>query len=522
VRIFVIPFLLLLTCFALCIGVHPSSAQEVQDNIDNASTYLDRRYEALQKSTDITAKLQQKLLKRLQKKEDKMLRKLAKQDSTLYKQYVAQHLTYDSIAAMSKDSTRQIKMLGSNKTIDSLKGVQRYIQSQAGKLSAATGSLNQLGISTPGGSDLASLQQQMNMQVSTDQLIQQHTNDLKQLAGSANISGLQSIQKDVFYTKAKIKSYKDMADDPDKAEENALEYLQGTEGFNQYLNSGSGTSMGGLGNNATDAQLQAAGIQTKSQVNGLLQQKLGGSLGSVQDQMGQQIQQFTGKLNELKKDIDAAKSDVSQAKQAVSEAKSDAKNSLQSIEKPDFKVNKEKGKPFWKRFEKQINFNTSRASVDGLRPAMMILGGSLGYKQNEHLSFGIGAGLNTGLGQNWQHLRISYEGVSLRAYADWLWIYGFSFQAGYERSFIPANRAYLTNTIDNPVTPSTPATNTTSSNPLSTAFGGQQQTAYIGVMKRYKISTKWNGTLLVGYNFLWQTGQGESRSPWMIRFGWSQ
>src|ERR1700744_4009894 len=164
-------------------------AQEAQDNIDNATTYLDHRVEALQKSTDITIRLQQKLLKRLQKKEDKMLRKLAKQDSALYKQYVAQHLNYDSIAAMSKDSTRPVKMLGSNKTIDSLKGVKSYIQNQTSKLSAATGSLNQLGISTPGGSDLSSLQQKMNMQISTDQLIQQHTNDLKQLAGSANIRG---------------------------------------------------------------------------------------------------------------------------------------------------------------------------------------------------------------------------------------------------------------------------------------------------------------------------------------------
>jgi hypothetical protein len=111
--------------------------QEAQENIDNANTYLDHRVEALQKSLDITAKLQQKLLKRLQKKEGKMLKKLAKQDSTLYKQYVSQRLNYDSIAIISNDTNKRPQVLTGNKTIDSLKGIQRFIKNKTGKLGTA-------------------------------------------------------------------------------------------------------------------------------------------------------------------------------------------------------------------------------------------------------------------------------------------------------------------------------------------------------------------------------------------------
>jgi hypothetical protein len=121
------------------------------------------------------------------------------------------------------------------------------------------------------------------------------------------------------------------------------------------------------------------------------------------------------------------------------------------------------------------------------------------------------------LGRNWQNIKFSYEGITARAYADWKWIYGFSFQAGYERSFRPANRGYLENSESQDPNPNQTDNN---NNLLKDAFGGQQQAAYIGIMKRYKINNRWNGTFLVGYNFLWQQEGG--RSPWLLRFGWGK
>ena len=492
-------------------------AQEKDSATIYADIYLNHRVSGLERLLDKTTKLQKHLLKRLQRKEDKMLRKLAKQDSSLYKQYIQQHLSYDSIAAIANDTTRPRAAIVNNTLIDSLKGIQRFIQNQEGKLGQSTASLKAAGISLPQNDQLNALQQKLNAQGNIDQLIQQHTADLKQLAGSAHISGLQSIQKDVYYAREKMKAYKEMADDPDEAEAKALEYLQGTEGFDKYLHSSTNNAFGGLGNDATLEDLQRMGYQTKSQVSNALQQKLGNSLGAVQQQMSQQIQQYSEKLNDLQQKANALKAKADEAKQTLSDAK-DTKNSLTNIDKPDFKVNKEKGKPFLQRIEWNYNFQTSRASTDGLKPAMLNLGINIGYKQTERLSFGIGFAMNTGLGQNWQHLKLTYEGINLRAYADWQWIYGFSFQGGYERAFIPSNKAYLTTNTD-PNNNNHPTTQS-SDNALQQAFGGTQQTAYIGIMKRYKISSKWNGTFLIGYNFLWN--EEEMRSPFLLRFGWGK
>jgi hypothetical protein len=497
-------------------GAHPLYGQEAQENIDNANTYLDHRVSSLEKALDKTEGLQQRLLKRLQRKEDKMLRKLAKQDSALYKQYISQHLSFDSIASIANDTTKAHSSIGNNTLIDSLKGIQRFIQNEQSKLSGTGNSLKTLGISLPQNDQINDLQQKISSQGSLDQLIAQHTNELKQLGGNTNISGLQSIQKDVFYAREKMKAFRELADDPDEAEQKCMEFLQGSEGFQKYLQPNNNNAFGGLGNNSTEADLLAAGFQTKNSVSNAISQKLGNSLGSVQQQMGQQIQQFSEKFNNIKQKGDALKAKADDAKQALNEAK-DAKNNLTNIEKPDFKVNREKGKPFWKRITWNYNFQSSRANVDESKPALLNLGLNAGYKQNEHLSLGLGLALNTGLGQNWQHLKLSYEGISLRFYADWLWIYGFSFQAGYERAFIPSNRPYL---IANNPQNNTNTPNPSTDNALQQALGGGQQTAYLGIMKRYKINSKWSGTFLVGYNLLWnEEGQ---RSPFLLRFGWEK
>jgi hypothetical protein len=504
--------LLLLLAFAAGRAV----AQETEDNITNATTYLESRTSALDKYLGHSDKIQQRLLKRLKRKEAKMLKQLAAKDSVLYKQYVNQGISYDSIATLSKDSTYQQQHITKNGIIDSLKGVQSFVQKQSGKLNSLSGAADKAGIETPYSKELGALQQKLNTQQSIDNLIGQRTAALESLGGKANISGLQDIQKKVYYAKEKIKAWKELADEPDDAEEKALEYLQGTEGFAESLNSNNSGAFGGLGNSATAEDLQRMGFQTKSQVNNMLQEKLGNSLGAVQKQMAGQVKDFSEKLDPITGKIKEAKAGINDAKQTLNEA-NQAKNNLKNLEKPAFKKNPERGKPFWQRLEPQYNFQTTRATPDGLRPAMLELGAGVAFKHSPKLSYGIGIALSTGLGRNWQNIKLSYEGISARAFADWKLIYGFSAQAGYERIFRPANRPYLPEVQTNPTNPSNPDAN---NNIFKEAFGGQQQAAYIGIMKRYRINSNWNGTFLAGYNFLWQ--QEGLRSPWMLRFGWGK
>lgn len=491
--------------------------QETTESIRYADQYLDSRTTALDKYASRAERIQQKLLKKLQRREQKMLRQLAAKDSALYKQYLQNPLTYDSIAALSKDSTALSRLRKSpNKVIDSLKGVQAFIGKQGEKLEGATGLASKAGITLPYADKIGALQSQLSAQQNIDQLIQQRTTSLESLAGSAHISGLQGLQKDVYYAREKIKAWKLLSDDQDAAEEKAMEYLQGTEGFQQYLQ-GSDKAFSGLGNNASAADLQRLGYQTKDQVSNLLQQKLGGSLGSVQQQMSQQVQQYTEKLDGITGKAGELKNSINEAKQTVSEAKQTA-GQLKNIEKPAFKKNPERGKPFWQRLEVQYNFQTSRATPDGLRPALLDLGAGVAFKHTPRLSYGLGLAWSTGLGQNWQNIRFTYEGITARAYADWKWQYGFSLQAGYESAFRPPGRPYLSDGQNNNLgNPSNPNAN---ENIFKDAFGGQQQAAYIGIMKRYRIGGKWNGTFLVGYNFLWQGS--DQRTPFLLRFGWDR
>lgn len=507
--IFFISILIFLGCAT---AMH---AQQQHEGIDIAQKYLDSRTSDLSQYLNRSEKIQQRLLKKLKRKENKIARELAAKDSALYRNYINQRLSYDSIARLSQD-TSALNRLAKKKSslVDSLKGVQNFIQKQNGKLSGITALADKVGISTPYADELNKLQQQLSAGQHIDDLIKQRTSNLEQLAGSQNISGLQSIQKNVYYAQEKMKAFKKLADDPDEAEEEALEYLQGTEGFSQYLNNNQ-NAFGGLGNNASAEDLQRLGFQTKQSVNKLLTDKLGNNLNAVQQQMAQQVKDYSEKLSSITGKVKEAKQGITEAKQTINEARQ-TKDKLKHIEKPTFKKNPERGKPIKQRIEIQYTFQTTRASTDELRPAMLELGAAVAFKHTPRLSYGIGIGLSTGLGRNWQNIKLTYEGVSARAFVDWKALYGFSLQAGYERIFRPANRPYLNDQPDN----NDPSKPVVEDNILKKSFGGQQQSAYIGIMKRYRINSKVNGTFLIGYNLLWQ--QEGLRSPFLLRFGYQK
>ncbi|MET3876417.1 hypothetical protein [Chitinophaga sp. OAE865] len=503
-------FLLLFIALIFCFSLH---AQENSD-ARYATMYLNDRTSELDKYLKRSKSIEQKLLRRLKKKEERFMKSLEGKDSLAYQHYLNMPMTYDSISSLSLDIVASNKRQASrNPTIDSLKGIQQFIVKQSGKLNTMADLSDKELPGAEYASKIAELESKLNAEQQIRDLIQQRSQALEQMAGGKNIACLQSIQKEVYYAKEKMKAWRELADDPDKAEEQAMEYLQGVEGFGNYLNANKG-AFGGLGASATAADLQSMGYQTKDQMGKMLQEKFGGNLQAVQQSMGKQVQQFSEKLNEVNDKVNEGKAALNEAKLGLGEAKA-AKDKLKRIEKPSFKKNPERAKPFLQRLETQYNFQTTRATPDGLRPAMLELGASVAFKHTPKLSYGIGVGTSIGLGPNWQNIKLSYEGVSTRAYADWLLIYGFSAQVGYEQIFRPVNRPYLKEQAD-PENPNPQQ----SDNALKVAFGGQQHVAYAGIMKRYRISNKWSGTFLAGYNFLWRDNY--LKSPFILRFGWGK
>lgn len=502
-------YLMLSTVSLLLLADKDVRAQEAEQSIEYAEKYLDSRAADLTKYLRRSGKIQQRLLRRLQRKENKIARKLAAKDSTLYRQYMQQRLSYNSIACLQQDTVSLRQRFSTRKSalVDSLKNVQSFISKQSNKLTSVNGLAGKTGADIPYTAELDKLRSQLYAQQGIDELIRERTSSLEGLAGKANISGLQNIQQQVYYAQEKIKAWKKLADDLDEAEEEALEYLQGTPGFSEAVSSNS-EAFGGLGNNATAEDLQKLGFQTKQSVNKILTDKLGSNLGAVQEQMSKQVQDYTAKLGDIGGKINEAKQGINEARQT--------KGQLKRIERPTFKKNPERAKPFLHRLEPAYNFSSSRAATDGLRPAMLELAASVAFKHSPRLSYGLGISLSAGLGKNWQNISFTYEGIGTRAFADWKALYGFSLQAGYERIFRPGNRPYR-NYLSNGSDPSNPAAK---GNIFKDMFGGQQQAAYIGIMKRYRLNNKYNGTIMAGYNFLWQ--QQQLRSPWILRFGTSK
>jgi len=467
-----------------------ASAQS-ENGINEASLYLEKRTTELNKYIRRADRIQQRLLGRLQQKEARMLAKLAAKDSVAYKQYLNRSISFDSIAVLSKDTTALARMAKRrNATVDSLIGIGQFMHNQGNKLAALEGISGQ---ALPGGDysgKIAGLQGKLNAQQQVKDLIRQRMQSLEQMAAGAGIPGLQGIQKEVYYAQEKMKAWRGLANDPDAAEEKAMEYLQGIEGFESYI----GNNKNGLGSGLSAADLQNMGYQTKGQVQQMLSEKFG-NLQVVQQAMQGQIKDFSNQLGKVTDKVKEAGNLAREARQGLQEAKA-TKDKLKRIEKPAFHKNPERGKPFWQRLEPQYNFQTTRATPDGLRPAMVELGAGVAFKHTPSLSYGIGIAASIGLGQDWQHIRLSYEGISTRVYADWKLLYGFSLQTGYERAFRPQDRAYLEDNRNDPQSV------VASGNALKAAFGGQQEAAYLGIMKRYRISSKWNGTFMAGYHFL--------------------
>lgn len=468
-----------------------------QDTLGAATSYLDSRTESLEKYAARSERIQQRLLRKLARKEKRLTNHKAN-DSLDQKDSAV--MDFDSIAKVEEAPKSYRKK---DKTLDSLKGVAKYINEQSGK---ASGTVEKAGVDIPG-AQINDLQAKVQKQQYTDRLIQ---NRIKQLQSQyPNAKELNGIRKEAIYAQGKMKAWREVADEPDAAEEKALEYLKGIEGMDKYFNEGKISAFGGLGNNASEADLRRMGIQTKSSVQEGLQNQFGQDLSGIQGQMSEQVQQFqeqfntgvVGKAKEANNKIKETKQDIGNAKSTVNETK----QSVKSIKEPELKLNPEKSKPFWHRFEPRYNFRVIPAATDGKSPAMLETGAGVVYRQTPHFRIGTGINATAGLGKDWRNIRFTGDHIGIRAFAERDIVYGFSLQAGYERIWLYRKDSFSTTVSKEGI-----------AGLLQPRSGN---IAYIGLLKSYKINSKWQGTFMVAYDVLWERHNGIMPTPWIIRIG---
>lgn len=353
-----------------------------------------------------------KTLDRLKRQEEKIARKLQAKDSTAAKSMMADmQAKYQALENKLKDPTA----ISSNT-------VRQYLP----KLDTLTTALKFLDDKGVGGtvksalSKASSFQNKLQQAEEIRKFIRNRRQQLReQLEKLGLLTQLKKFNKEVYYYSAQIKEYKELLKDSKKAERKAIDLLSKTKLFKDFMKKHSMlASLFRMPGDPSDPAYSAslAGLQTRAQVNSLIQQQIVAGGPNARQQFQHNLQQAQSQLQQLKNKILKGGAGSSDA------------------EMPEgFKPNKQKTKSFLKRLE--IGTNVQTPGAKNYFPVTSDLGLSVGYKLNDKSIIGIGASYKLGWGNGWRQIRITHQGAGLRSFIDWkikgvFWISG-----GYEMNY---------------------------------------------------------------------------------------
>ncbi len=233
------------------------------------------------------------------------------------------------------------------------------------------------------------------------------------------VKQLRRVSKEVYYYSEQIKEYKEILNDPGKIEKKAIQLLSKTKVFQDFMRRNSMlASLFLLSGDPNDPPYisSLAGLQTRVQVNNLIQQQIASGGLNARAQFQQGIQQGQSQMQLLKNKLIQF-----------------GKGSSEDVMPEGFKPNGQKIRSFLKRLELGTNIQAQKST--NFFPATTDLGLSVGYKVNDKSIIGVGASYKIGLGHGWNDIELSSQGAGLRSYVDWkfkgsIWISG-----GYEMNY---------------------------------------------------------------------------------------
>jgi hypothetical protein len=220
-----------------------------------------------------------------------------------------------------------------------------------------------------------------------------------------------------------------------------------------------------------------AGLQTRAGINELIQQRVASGGPNAVAQVKGQIQAAQAELGKLKSKLEQYGKGVDADGQPLG-----------------FTPNTQKTKAFAKRLEYGANIQSTKGNYGF--PSISDLAVSIGYKLNDKSVVSVGGSYKLGLGQGWDNIRFSSQGVGIRSSLDWK-IKGSFFVAG----------AYELNHFYN------------NNETAQYQQGYWEKAALLGITKKYKISSKLKGNIQLLYNFL--TDQNTNKQPIVFRVGYT-
>lgn len=332
-----------------------------------------------------------KYLQKLEKCEDKIRKRLSRVDST------AAHNIFASSSAKYQALQNSIR----NKTSALQRGVGQYIPGiDSAGCALAFLDRNPLTDKLPikpsqikdALNKVHALRDEFNQADNVKVFIHQRQAYLKEQLGKYDFEKeLKQFSSTGYYYSQQIGEYRAMIDDPNKAEQKALELLRKLPAFQQFIKEHG--ALAGLFNIPAGYGQGVAGLQTISTVQDMIQQRIG-NLGPN----GQQV---------IQQNIAAAQSQLTKLRNRYSQA-GDAP--------PDFKPSTLRTKSFAQRLEYGTALQSQKAN--GWYPTTTDASLTVAYRASEKSSIGLGASYRIAYGKDIRHVALSSAGTGFKSFAD--------------------------------------------------------------------------------------------------------
>lgn len=401
---------------ALLVSLYVPSLAHSQDSLSAVSLgsqYFDK---VSSKAAHLEGKLDktsEKALSQLKKQEERMRKKLMKIDS----------LAANNVFANADKKYKELKeKLGHGQAgqyipkLDTLVTSLKFLQANPQLLAQAKEAKEKLKNALEKANGL---KDQFQKAEAIKQFLKERRQFLKdQLSKFGFAKELKKLNNEVYYYGQHIAEYKEILKDSKKTERKALELLSKTKLFKDFMRKNSQlASLFRLPDpdNPMASQVSLAGLQTRVQVNQLIQGQIASGGPGARQQFSQNLQAAQAQLSQLR----------------VKVAQYGGGGSDQEM--PDFKPNNQKTKSFLDRLEYGTNIQTQKAN--SIFPVTSDIGLSLGYKLNDKSIIGIGSSFKMGWGTGFRDIRITSQGVGLRSYVDYKLKGSFWLSGGFEMNY---------------------------------------------------------------------------------------
>ena len=406
-----------ITVFICCISLIAFN-QEVADTAFSSkifAKYFDAVNKKAENLTQNLDKKSQKVLARMQREEAKLQKRLAKIDSLAAKNIFSNsEEKYNQLQEKLKNSGNLSHYIPK---LDTLATSLKFLDQHSELIENVKDAKEKLNNAS---SKLKEMQSKLQGAENIKQFLKERKGYLKQqLEKFGFAKELKKLNKDVYYFSQQVNEYKEIFKDSKKTERKAIELLSKTKLFLDFMRKNSMLAslfrLPGDPNDPANA-VNLAGLQTRAQVNSLIQNQLAAGGPNAQQAFQQNLQQAQSQLQQLKNKLNKW-----------------GGGSSDDLMPEGFKPNNQKSKNFLQRLEFGSNVQTQGARY--MFPVTSDLGLSLGYKLNDKSIIGVGASYKLGWGKGWNSIRITHQGIGLRTYVDWKIKGSFWISGGYEQNY---------------------------------------------------------------------------------------